>query len=643
MGGHPAQQRGRRLWFSGRKQCGNRERASGRRLGRGHRVRMITIAACGAAAIALVGAACGSSGSSSSGGTKVAGGTASYALPPSVTPNYIFPFTNSTYFSTSNLAYLQYLLYRPLYWFGNGTQPTLNTSLSLADQPAYNGKQVTITLKNYKWSDGTAVTAQNVLFWINMLQAVGSTEWGAHVPGGFPTNVTGVKATSPTTLTMTMDKAYSPAWFTYNELSQITPMPKAWDRTASGPSDCTTTVPDCKAVYTYLDSQSRTALTSWAGNPLWSIVNGPFKLQSATTAGQFTFAPNKSYSGPVKATLSEFEEVPFTTEGAEYNVLRSGNGSQKLDVGYLPTTDAPQKPANATIGANPVPGYTLDPLYGWAINYFVPNIDSTTPEGQVIKQLYFRQALAYLVDQEAVISGPLRGYGTVTVGPVGSYPSTQYLSAEGKKGDPFPYDPGKAKQLLSSHGWKIVPNGTSTCTSPSLCGAGVKQGQGLSFTLPYGTGTGWIESEMTQLKSNASSLGIQLSLQPKPFNQVTAIAAGNCVVTGSSCAWDFADWGGGWSFAPDYEPTGETLFQSGSAANSSGYKNSQNDNLIQQTLTSSSLTPLYTWQDFLQTQLPEIWQPNGVYLLEEYASNLHGFTPQSPTLYINPENWYFTK
>ena len=41
--------------------------------------------------------------------------------------------------------------------------------------------------------------------------------------------------------------------------------------------------------------------------------------------------PNKSYSGPVKPTLSEFKEVPFTTEAAEYNVLRSGNGSQKLE------------------------------------------------------------------------------------------------------------------------------------------------------------------------------------------------------------------------------------------------------------------------------------------------------------------------
>ena len=399
---------------------------------------------------------------------------------------------------------------------------------------------------------------------------------------------------------------------------------------------------DCKAVYTYLDSQSK-SMSTYANSPVWGVVDGPWKLTAFNADGNATFVPNKSYSGPVKPTLSQFKEVPFTTEAAEYNVLRSGNGSQKLSVGYLPTSDAPKKPANATVGANPVPGYTLDPLYGWAINYFAPNIDSTTPEGQVIKQLYFRQALEYLINQEAVISGPLRGYGTVTVGPVGSNPVTSYLSSKGRQGDPFPYDPGKAKQLLSSHGWKVVPNGTSTCTNPSLCGAGVKQGQGLSFTLPYATGITWQSEEMTQLKSNASAVGIQLSLQPKPFNQVTAIGGGSCVATHASCAWDFANWGAGWIFAPDYEPTGETLFQSGSAANSSGYTSSQNDSLIQQTLTSSSLTPLYNWQDYLQTQLPEMWQPNGVYELTEIASNLHGVTPQAPTLNFTPENWYFTK
>ncbi len=68
-------------------------------------------------------------------------------------------------------------------------------------------------------------------------------------------------------------------------------------------------------------------------------------------------------------------------------------GGQKLDVGYLPTTDAPNKPANAAVGANPLSGYTLAPLIQWAINYFPVNLESTTGNGPVDRQVYFRQAL----------------------------------------------------------------------------------------------------------------------------------------------------------------------------------------------------------------------------------------------------------
>jgi len=614
------------------------------------RTRGAFAAACGMAAIAAAAAACssGTSGTSNqpgtTGGTPVSGGTAVWALPPSTTPNYIFPFTSSSYFSVTNAESFQYLMYRPLYWFGNGASPTLNTSLSLADAPVYNGNNVTITLKGWKWSNGETISAQDVVFWIHMLQAVGSSDWGAFVPGGFPTNVSNVKATNNTTVTMTMNKAYNPTWFTYNELSQITPMPQAWDVTASGASNCTTTVSDCAAVYAYLDSQSKN-MTGWASSKLWQIVDGPWKLSAFNSDGNSTFVPNHSYSGPSKPKLAEFQEVPFTTEAAEYNVLQAAaaGGGQKLDVGYLPTTDAPAKPANATVGTNPVHNFTLDPLYAWGINYFPVNYQSTTGNGPIIKQLYFRQALAYLMNQASIISGPLRGYGLYTVGPVGTHPATQFLSAQGKQGDPFPYNPTKAKELLTSHGWNVVSNGSTTCTNPSLCGTGVKQGQSLTFTLPYATGTDWIASEMTQLQSNASTLGIKLNLEPKPFNQVTAIGGGNCVVAHISCNWDMVNWGGGWTFVPDYAPTGETLFMSGSGANSGGYSNAQNDALINQTLTSSSMDPMYNWQNYLSTQLPVIWQPNGAYSLTEVANNLRGVLPQSTTLGINPENWYFVK
>ncbi|HTW00961.1 MAG TPA: ABC transporter substrate-binding protein [Streptosporangiaceae bacterium] len=559
-----------------------------------------------------------------------------FAEPPSTTPNYIFPFTSSTYISDVDIFDLQYLMYRPLYWFGQNGQPTVDNSLSLANPPVFNGNKVTITLKPYKWSNGTPVTAQDVMFWLNMEEADG-TDFGAYT--GFPSTVV-----SPTELTMTMDKSYNHTWFLYNELAQVTPMPAAWDRTASGPSSCDTTPSDCTAVYNYLNTQAKN-LSGYVGSPLWSIVDGPWKLSSFNADGHISFVPNKSYSGPVKPKLASFQEVPFTTDAAEYDVLQSPSSSTKINFGYLPQQNAPPKPANKSVGANPLAskGYTLDPWTFWAINYFVVNYQSTTGNGPIIKQTYFRQALEDMMNQAAVVNGPLRGYGTETVGPVPDTPATQFLSAKGKAGNPFPYDPSKAKSLLTSHGWKVVPNGVSTCENPSLCGPGIKKGQALSFNLPYATGTAWIDSEMTQLQSNSAQIGIKLNLQPKPFNQVISLAGGNCVVVKSPCNWDMANWGGGWSFAPDYLPTGEELFLSGAVANSGGYSNSTNDSLINQTLTSNSEQTMYTWQDNLSSQIPVIWQPQADYQLNEISNNLKGIYPLSPTLSINPENWYFVK
>jgi peptide/nickel transport system substrate-binding protein len=612
--------------------------------------------ACAAVVLAFVVGGCTSTSttpaspaaaSTAAAGAKIKGGTAVWALPPSSAPNYIFPFESSAYLSTYNSLSFAQLMYRPLYWFGDGAQPLLNPSLSLANPPAWSGNTVTITLKHYLWSNGSPVTTSDVMLWINMLMdpKVGPIYYGAY--NGFPhAFVSNIRVVSPTELQMTTKRAYSHTWFLYNNLSQITPMPAAWDRTASGASACATKITDCAAVYRYLDAKSR-HLASYASSPIWGIVDGPWKLSTFNADGHATFVPNARYSGPVKPTLSKFEEVPFTSAAAEYHALRSPPASgQKIAVGYLPVADAPARPAGSSLvrpGTNPLPGYTLRPLYIWGINYFVMNFQSSTGNGPVIRQLYFRQALAHLLNQQTVIKGPLHGYGTPTVGPVGNTPVTKFLSPLLKSGNPFPFDPAKARSLLTSHGWKVSPKKVTTCVAPARCGPGINPGHRLVFNLPYAAGTSWIAQEMTQLQSTALLAGIKINLHPEPFGQVAALAVGNCKVARLPCNWDLANWGSGWLFGPDFAPTGETLFKCGAIANSGGYCTPLNDALINKTLMSDNLSFMYRWQNFLATQLPVMFQPNGVYQLTEIVNNLKGVTPQSPTLSINPENWYFVK
>ena len=173
------------------------------------RRRLLPLPLAGAVVLAMTLAACaaGRSGAAGAPHTRQRGGTAVYALPPSTTTNYIFPFMNAQVISIANENYLQFLMYRPLYWFGQGTEPVLNAGLSLAEPPRYSGRTVTITLKNYKWSDGQPVTTRDLMFWINMMRADAVTDWGAYVPGGFPANVTSFKIVSPSVLTMVMNKA----------------------------------------------------------------------------------------------------------------------------------------------------------------------------------------------------------------------------------------------------------------------------------------------------------------------------------------------------------------------------------------------------------------------------------------------------
>jgi peptide/nickel transport system substrate-binding protein len=598
-----------------------------------------------AAACATALAACSSSSSStpSAAATPVSGGTATFAELPATTPNYIFPFVSSAYISVSNLNLFQYLMYRPLYWFGTGASPTVNTTKSLANVPVWSngGKTATITLKHFMWSNGQPVTAQNIVFWLNMETAVGATDYGAYT--GFPNaQVTSMKIASPTTLVLNLNKAYNQDWFLYNELAQVVPMPEAWDRTASGPSSCSTTVSDCAAVYKYLDAQSRN-LSGYVSSPLWSIVDGPWKLTSFNADGYVAMVPNKSYSGSDKPHLSQFEELPFTTDAAEYNVLRAPSSSSKIDVGYIPTADLPAKPAGAAVGSNPLSGYTLGPWNVWGISYYTVNEQSTISDhAAIFKQLYFRQALAYLLNGQAVLQGPLKGYGSLTTGPVAPVPATSWVSSQGAT-NAFPYNPAKAKSLLTSHGWTVTPGGTDTCANASLCGSGITKGSTLSFGFAYATGLQWITAELTQLQSNALALGIKLNLKPEPFDTVVAASAGNCVVAKIPCNWDMADWGLGWSFYPDVLPTGETLFKCGAIANSGGYCDPNNDSLIDQTLASSNLQYMYNWQNYLQTQLPVEWQPNAPYQVTEVVSNLRGVLPQTSTLMLDPEDWYYVK
>jgi peptide/nickel transport system substrate-binding protein len=218
-------------------------------------------------------------------------------------------------------------------------------------------------------------------------------------------------------------------------------------------------------------------------------------------------------------------------------------------------------------------------------------------------------------------------------------PNTSDISPFEKK-NPYPYSVTKARSLLSSHGWKVVPGGTSTCIDPAKCGAGIPAGAQLDFNMQYASGLPALTEEVTTEKSAWAEAGIKINLSSATYNTI----GGNTVAcSGASCTWEIENSGGGWTYAPGSFPTGEQLSLTGAVSNKQSYSSATNDRLVRLTNTSSSLSDLYNYENYQAEQLPVIYQPNIDPSLTEISKNLVGAVPQNPLSSINPEFWYFTK
>ena len=619
------------------------------------KLRLAAVAAVGA--VALIAAGCSSSGSSSGGsssssGVPVKGGTATVAMPAGVTYDWLFPFYAITNSSAYNSNQFQWMFYRPLYMFGNNTNTnvTINYPLSPANAPVYSngGKTVVINMKGWKWSDGQAVDAQSVVFFLNMAEAE-KANWYAYVPGLLPDNVVSYKATGPDQVTIQLNGTYSSLWYTYNQLSEINPMPEAWDVTSlgakAGSGGCATdSAADgwvkCKAVYTFLTAQSKISST-YATNPLWAVVDGPWKLSSFNTNGNVTIVPNKAYSGSPKPQLSAVKFEPFTADSAEYTALKTG----LLDIGYIPTQDLPQKPTTAALPAsNPLgSSYYLEPFYSYGIQYVQPNFNNPQV-GYLVRQLYIRQAMQYAENQPGISKAIWRGYATPVSGPVPTVPSNAFTPAIQKENGgqgPYPYDPAKATALLTSHGWKDV-GGVMTCQDPSKCGTGITQGEQLKLTFDYATGIAAATATFETIKSEESSIGIDVTLIGQSFNTIIGESA-PCAPMGPKCNVQVFAYGG-WGFdGPGFEPTGESLFATGAGSNSGNYSDPTMDKLIQATHTSNSLSVFDKYATYGTEQLPFMWVPEPEpYAVQAVSSMLKNVT-FSPLFTMFPEYWQFTK
>jgi peptide/nickel transport system substrate-binding protein len=594
----------------------------------------------GAAAVLAVGvvlAACGSSPSSSSGSK---GGSIYFAEAPGANPNYIFPYMGCKYFSVATINQFQFEMYRPVYWFGLGNTTAVQYPLSLANAPVFsnNNKTITVTMKGWKFSDGQTVNAESVMFFLNMYKADPTSYCGYNKGFGIPDQVSTATGTG-NNVTINFSKPVSPNWILYNYLSELSAMPEAWDKTsasaAAGTGHCATgtwgaasTNSACKAVEKFLDNQSLN--TSTYTNSMWQTVDGPFKLTSFDTLGNATLVPNTKYSGPQKAQVDNVFLKSYTTASAEQSDLYAN----KLTIGYVDPSVLPgPAPSPGAVGPNVAilsGKYNIMTGTPWSFNYAPINFSPSDPKSAELSQLYIRQALQMSVNQAQIVKSVNKNYGVITCSPI---PPNTPSSISATISCQYPYNLVKAKALLTVHGWSVV-NGVQTCEKPGTsvteCGSGIAKGSTLNFAFIWQSGTPATDQTLNAEIAAWKTIGISFSHSEASFNDVIAQCNGG--------TFQLCMWGQGWIYAPDYYPSGETLFTPGGSFNPGSYKSNTMNALVTASVTQK--VPLTNYGKFAATDLPVLYEPNSA-PIAEFSTKLKGVTPLNPLQNFMPEYLYF--
>lgn len=565
------------------------------------------------------------------------GGTATIALTPGLSPNYIYPYPPA---SEDGAVVARGLMWRPLYRPSGDSDQVADLRLSLADAPAFSSdrRTVTIRMKHYTWSDGKPVTADDVVFSLALLKAAvakSPANWSFYTPGQFPDGIT-AKATSPGTLTLELKAAYNPSYL-LSMLTLLYVMPShRWNiaRTGGPHLDCTEPA-NARAVYDYLTKQSASQST-FATDPLWQVVNGPYRLGSFDpSTGSFSLVPNRSYSGPGGSRLDRVEFKAFTSASAVLNQFKAGRLTVgTLDSSFIAQIGALKKNGYHVYGA-PAPA-RFDSL---TLNFK----DGTGNFDKIIAQSYVRQALQRMIDQEGYIKsrGVYNGAASPNYSTAGS--GSPYPPDFGDRA-PYPYDPAAAGKLLTDHGWKVVPNGSTRCVRPGTgageCGAGIRRGQTIDFTLISANAPAYVGARDTAFASAARKLGVTVRIVTKSLNYMYS-NYGNTYAPAGRNKWAMQDYGPLY-LATGY-PSSNTVFNTDGSFNLGSYSNPEADKLIDASTFGADPKVLSTEVTRVSKDLPVLFfpTPDTLVVWKDTLSGPPSSFRSLLSFVYSPELWYF--
>ncbi len=442
------------------------------------------------------------------------------------------------------------LMFQGLIWLDRDEQIDWSRSLASDIETPDQGQTYNVTLRPWHWSDGVPVTAADVAYTFKLIKQLGTT-YAGYGAGGMPDIVKSLNIISPTQFQVVLTHRVNPTWFTYNGLSQFTPLPEhSWGK---------------YSVDQIWQEQSSPAF--------FNVVDGPLKIQSLNTGLNAIMVPNPNFEGP----KMHFDRLIFKfldTQGASLQQVEAGD----LDMANAPLAfwSAIQNLPGLHLVAMP-PSLSYDEI---ALNFRNPHV-------AFFRDVRVRQAMADAINQAEIIKVIYHGQGAEAHGPAPTTPPT-FLSPDMRAGHyPVSFDPAKSRALLQAAGFTPGPDGVMQ-----------KNGQRLSFVylLPQGDAT----TDLVGIFEQAAmkKIGIDMKIQNIEFNQMLAL-----LVSGGT-GWEAAGLGetlGGY-------PSGEYLFKTGSAENSGGYSDKMIDTLIDRSTNEPGLQGLFDYEDYASAQQPVIFE-----------------------------------
>jgi peptide/nickel transport system substrate-binding protein len=176
-----------------------------------------------------------------------------------------------------------------------------------------------------------------------------------------------------------------------------------------------------------------------------------------------------------------------------------------------------------------------------------------------------------------------------------------------------------------------------TCTSPGTaatdCGANITQGYTLNFKIIWASGSPALDDTFNAEVADWAQIGVTFQTSEDTFNNVISDCSGGA-------GYEVCSWGGGWIYAPDYYPSGETLFTPTGGFNVGSYNDPAMTTLINGTTFGTAKLTAYA--TYAAKQLPVLYQPQAVgagEIIKTLKSTI-GFTP-NPLENFMPEYLHY--